>query len=401
MKFLIYSFLALLLPLHSCSTIQVMEDNQIHEGHYRLYTYPHKLRVDNYDEERFQKISILGLNDFEGSNEAEVFDIKNRFNEKRKLAIGGISAIKSYIDLFKQHSTQPVLTVDAGSFMVEDFDVNKNLFLYNYLGLDAANLGSNEYFYQSSNSERAPIFRLLSVKLKFPLLNNNITFLSDDTQTQELGILPYTIKEVEGLKVGIIGTLTQAVSSSSAQQKYHQTYIENSAKNIIVSSNSLRKQGVDIVVVLLSRGTNCTAKQAQALGLTESKVNFDPKSSKYCDEKEGNFVETLKLLPPNTIDVVFTSGNKSKVANFIEGIPVLQNKGEGRYLSWIDLYFDKKHKAINHEYTQIHQPIALCHHFFKNTMDCFTDEPFENEEVIPATFLGLPVKLKADISKTN
>ena len=110
---------------------------------------------------------------------------------------------------------------------------------------------------------------------------------------------------------------------------------------------------------------------------------------------EGNkLFELLQQLPPQTVDLVISSGENSKVANYILDYPMVQNKGHAQFLSWVEFVFDKKYNAIDDARTKIFQPIELCHSFLKNSFDCYTKEKLDNEELIPAMFLGKKISIE-------
>lgn len=94
------------------------------------------------------------------------------------------------------------------------------------------------------------------------------------------------------------------------------------------------------------------------------------------------------------VDIVFTNGVDSKVANLIEGYPVLQNFTGAEHLAWAKLVYDTKFKTVVKNKTQVMQPIHLCHSFFKKTEDCYTKEVLRNIEMVPARFLNEEVTIE-------
>ncbi len=171
-------------------------------------------------------------------------------------------------------------------------------------------------------------------------------------------------------------------------------YIQNPTKSILKYGHILRRKGVHIIVLTFPKGLDCTSLLAKEKEISELKVNFNPHNTEYCDLYKNELVDVLEQLPPHTIDVILTSGKKSKVANFIKGHPVLQNHGRGHYISWMKIYFDTKYNRIAPELTKIFQPVQLCHQFFNKEQDCFTGEKYNDRELIPASFLGEPIFVK-------
>lgn len=391
-----YIFLAFfIMPFHSCTTTRKMSDNQTPRGHFRLYTYPAKRIPEKIDQTKYQKLTFVVSNDFSGNINPTFYPIKNRFNENRVLKVGGIPAMRAYLDVFREEFKDSLVYLDSGSFLHPKDNHEFTIFLYNYLGVDAAALGLNEFLINKNPSINYPSFiQSITKKSKFKILNTNVTYLLSDTQLQSKGIASYSIKEVNGIKVGFIGALTQDLSKKIPDQNINGIHIENPAKNVILSSNALRRKGAQVIVLMANSGIDCSSMLAQEENLLEDKVNFNPKDSQYCDTKENKFYQLLQQLPPQTVDIVFTSGIKKKVANKILGHPVLQSPGEGKFFSWAEIYFNKKHNSVDRQKTRIHQPVQLCHSFLKESQDCFTKEGIENNELIPASLFGKKINIE-------
>lgn len=392
-----YLFLVILfgVPFHSCTTSREMADNQQSSGHYRLYTFPDKPAPHNYDPKRYKKITIVSSNDFDGNIEPETIPIKNRYNEARNIKVGGVSAMRAYLDILKTEYENNLLYVDSGSFLNKEQNHRETIFYYNYLGVDIASFGINEFqIKEKSGRSFQDYFESLMKPAKFSIVNSNLFDLTKAKQIDWDGVEEYSIKTVNGLKVGFLGVLTTEQAEQIPDGKINGIYIQNPPKNIITKANLLRRKGAQIIVLLASKGLDCTSALAHEEKLTEEKVNFFPSESNHCNTYKNELYKSIKQLPPKTIDLIITSGEKSKVANMIAGYPTIQNKGEGKYFSRVELFYDLKHNVIDTDKTVIHQPVQLCHQFLKEYQDCYTQEDISNQEVIPATFLGKEVKIK-------
>jgi 2',3'-cyclic-nucleotide 2'-phosphodiesterase (5'-nucleotidase family) len=394
MKKILFLALLMAVPFHSCTTTKKMADNERQEGHFRLYSFPDKKIEAKYDTNRFKKIVIVSSNDFEGNINPKNFVIKNKFDESRLLKVGGLTAMRAYTDIFRKEFKDAVVHVDAGSFLNPEKNHLYTIFLYNYLNVDVATLGLNEFSLKTRYDNFIDYINLIGSKSKFKLVASNLFDLRKASPIKWKNFRSSYIKKVNGIKIGFIGITPQIISKKIADNKINGIHIQNEAKNIILKSNSLRKSGAKVIVLLTSSPIDCSSKIAHARDIEPEKVNFNPYESAHCDIFKNQLLKTLTLIPKNSIDAIVTSGEKSKVANFINGYPVLQNAGEGRYLSWMELYFDTKLHTITKEKTTIHQPVQLCHQFFKSSQDCYTKENFEDEEIMPATFLGHKVEIK-------
>lgn len=402
MKTLFFLFGLALIPFHSCTTSYKMSDNQKSSGHFRLYSFPEKrnTKKEKFDESRFKKLVIVSSNDFKGHIFPEIHPIPNRFNERRYMRIGGVASMRAYLDIFRKEFADHMLYFDAGSFLDLEKNHAQTFFLYQYLGVDVSALGLNE-FILNTPPRKQPVEYLASLtkNISYDLVNSNLFDLTQAEQIQIPGSKDTVIKEINGLKVGVIGVLTRSLSKKIPDQKINGLYIQNPVKNVISKATQLRRRGANVIVLLANEGVDCTSRMAHSLGLSEDKVNFEPMNSTHCDKYKSDFVNLLEGLPQNTVDLAVTSGGNSKVANFIHGVPVIQNKGDGKYLSWAELYFDTKHQIVVNQMTKLHQPVMLCEEFFKETQDCFIEGSIENRELTDAMFLGKKIKVK-DLPKS-
>lgn len=372
-----------------------MGENQRQAGHYRLYTYPHPLLKNPIDEERFTKFALVATNDFAGKILPSNLLIPNRFKERRVLSIGGVAAIKTYKDILKKHYKDQMLLIDAGSFLDETKDHDYTQFLRNYLGYDIGALSIKEFQVPPKNSlSFQKYLKRLTSRSQFPLVSSNIFDLKAAEQKTWTGVSTQSIINMKGLKIGFMSVITPESSSKIPDRQITGLYFQNAAKKIIEHATRLRRKGAQVLVLIANGELDCTSMLAHQEKIAEDKVNFQPFESYHCDNENNSFYKVLKQIPAGTVDVIFSSGGKSKVANHILGYPVLQNMGDGKYLSWVEFYYDNKHKSIDKKQTKIYQPIQLCHQFFQSSQDCYAKEDYQEKELIPATFLGEKVVIR-------
>lgn len=406
-----FAFLIAALPF-SCSTFKDMGQNQTTEGHFRLYSYPERIKkyiefekakekdlkelleVGNKKQQRYEDLVLVSINDFKGKLESTDYNYLDRAqNSNHMIKVGGIAAYKAYFKILRDKLKGNVQFISAGSLFSDKVAPHKIIFYMNYLGIDIAGIGVHDfamkYKYNYLNYLNE-VFR----KAQFtPILSNAFDLRSND-QVNFRNIRSSVIKSVGNLKVGYMSLIAPKQVNNIESKKLTGIYFEKLPVKIIKLSNQLRKQGADIIVALIGEGIDCTSQQSQELNIDEYKVNFLEENDKVCDKFNNETIETLKQLPPNYIDVVFTSGKNSKVANMINGYPVLQNYANGNDFSWIKLTFDHKQRKVVQERTQILQPVSTCHNFFKETQDCYTKEVLRNVEVKKAKFLNKKIKIE-------
>ena len=393
MKFLTLPILLLAFaPLNSCTSAKKMSDNQKSRGHFRLYSYPDK-KIIKPAPKNAKRIVIVSANNLEGSIWPEHFNIPNKFKDKRVVSIGGIEAMKAYSDVFKKVFENQVLFVDGGSFYHPEKDYIKTAFLYNYVGLDVAGLGTKEFSF--SPRRRRYLNKLDSVtsKLETKVLTSNLF----DLTTAEKAKLRYsdtsTIKEINGVKIGFLSTLSQQTAKKVPAKNFLGLYVQDPASTIITKAESLKRSGAQIIVLLTNSNIDCASKLVEEDELPAQKVNFDPYEEGVCNTEESELSQTLSKLPPRTVDLVITSDGETKVANFIHDIPVMQNSGKGQFYSFAEIFYDDLHKVVLSKKTRLHQPVQLCHQFLEDNQDCYLEESLNNKEVVPAKFLGIEIKI--------
>jgi 5'-nucleotidase len=376
---------AVLIPFHSCSTRQGMSYNQRADGHYQLYTFPEY--KDQYEaSKRYRRLVLVSLNDLNGQVDAfENSYTDTRFNNKKTIRSGGISGIKAYLDILHHKFPKETLVLDSGSFLGRNSNYSQSIFLYNYLGVDFATLGSNEFMLKE-NENLLHLQNMIS-KANFPVITSNLINLKTAQTPQWKNLHQSYIKNINGIRVGIIGLMSPTLATKIPADKLNGLYFQNLPKTIIQTSKVLRQQGAQVIVTLFHSPLDCTSNPMQKLNLPAEKVNFIPSDTSVCDSEDNEVIKTLAQVPSDTIDAVITGGVKSKVANYLYGIPVMQNFGDGQYLSWMEITFDTKLSRVVKEKTNLHQPIHLCHNFVEDNKDCYMREEISKLEVEQASFM--------------
>jgi hypothetical protein len=193
-------------------------------------------------------------------------------------------------------------------------------------------------------------------------------------------------------KVGIIGILPDDVSTLTPVDNRIGLYVESMLQSTLHQARRLRSLGAQIIVVTTHLGLDCGDSIAEASKLPITKVNFEPTKENICN-LSGALGTYLQRLPAQLVDVVIGGRTHKKVANLINGVVVLSGFDSGKSFSYVELALDEKTGKILPEKTVIHQPVMVCREFFKETNDCYTEDPSVNhKERIPAKFLGVPVE---------
>ncbi len=275
-----------------------------------------------------KKISIIHTGNFNENSEV----INEVVDKNISLRVGGKAALKSYISTLRKNLSAPTLLLDTGNFVsfnsVTD-KRNETIKLFSELNFDAVLLTESE---------------LLNIpdrdNLKIPFTAGNIIDLKSDSITPRLNNRPYLLKEIDGVKVAIIG-LSLYNKKSKGEDGLSGIYFDDPIARFITLRNEI-KNSVDVMILLL-----------------------------HAHQNSKDFDETIKRLPPNSVDIVIGNDgvNGTRVVN---GQTVVTNKGNGKFIGLIDLYLDDKGKVISNQ-TKSYPPIKLCTKFFDISADCHID----------------------------
>ena len=228
--------------------------------------------------------------------------------------LGGYERRENYIEKVRKEYPN-VLLMDSGDYSQGTpyftlFKGDVEIELMNALGYDVATIGNHEF--DNGTAELARRVKMAS----FPIVCANYDF----TGTALEGIIkPYTVIEKGGLKIGVIGVLTDIMSLVSPKNVKGIKYIE--PYNVVnkLASKLKKKEKCDLVILLTHLGFDGGSKHAPSddMVAAQSKdidIIIGGHSHTYITEK--------KLVPnKNGKDVVIVTANE-----------------KGNYVGKLDLY---------------------------------------------------------------
>jgi 5'-nucleotidase len=273
-------------------------------------------------------ISIVGTNDLHGH-----FDNVPAFG-------GYVGALK------KKVGADRVLLVDAGDMFQGTLESNMNegaaiIRAYNALGYDAAAIGNHEFDYGPTGPlsiPRAPTddprgaLRARALEAHFPLLMANVDDASTGKPPDYRNIIPSTIVEKHGARIGLIGVTTIDTPRTTNSANFIGLAIRPLADAIAHEAQSLRGRGADVIVVLAHAGGKC-------------KNWSHPEAPGQCEEHH-EVMPLLKELPRGSVDAFVAGHTHAAMATVIEGIPVIESFALGRAFGRIDITFDPTSRKI-------------------------------------------------------
>ena len=380
--------LLLLVIISSCSFKKNPLENQTQSGHSELYSEPDSPKDGKGD---YYRVVIASTNDVHGHYQSHEVTLKDKFqNAQQSIQVGGVDYISSYFQILRKHYGS-VLLVDSGDiFSNKAQEMNFVSDFYSILDYDAITLGLKDFNLKlpSKHQSSADFIKDFASKSKTPLMFSNLYELKTARVVEWPGTLPYLIREIDGVKVGILGLIPDDIVDQTPVDNRIGLYVDSMLQSTLRHSRLLRSLGAEIIVVLTHQSLNCGEEIAQELKLPLSKVNFDPEKRGVCD-LSSKMGEYLNRLPPGLVDVVIGGRSNQKTANFVNSTLVMSSFSDGASFSYAEFFVNKKTKKLQKDKTVVHQPVMFCQEFFKETNDCYAEDASVDHKVrTPATFLG-------------
>ncbi len=177
---------------------------------------------------------------------------------------GGYATFVSWLNEVRRENAKkeiPTLLLDAGDFFMGTVEGNLTrgasvVRLMNLAGYDAVAVGNHEFDYGFFN-----LFRLTE-EAEFPFLSANI-FLRETDEHPEF-IRPYLTREYGDLKVGIIGVTVAETPDLTTTGTVSRVEFREPAESIRPYLRRLRREGVDLLIVLSHLGLEGDRQLAEA-----------------------------------------------------------------------------------------------------------------------------------------
>ncbi|MCL4487679.1 MAG: 5'-nucleotidase C-terminal domain-containing protein [Chloroflexi bacterium] len=236
---------------------------------------------------------------------------------------GGYARIATLVKQIRAQATGPVLFCDGGDTLHGTFPAVETqgralVPILNALGLDAMTAHWDFAYSPQTLQERV-------AELSYPLLAINVY----DRQTKKLVFSPYLIKEIEGLRVGIIGIASNIVDKTMPPRFSEGVYFTLGKDELPGAITQLREQEqVDLVVLL-------------------SHLGF-PQDMQLVSEVPG-------------VDVCLSSHTHNRLYRAVKqgNTLVIQSGSQGAFLGRLDLEIEDGHiKDYRHQLIEVSASIA-------------------------------------------
>lgn len=372
----------LLVLLASCSFFKKPANERV-KGHHRLYSVPVAEDLATMEETQ-RRLIIFATNDLMGQLEPQQESAQDSHHPQDILvSVGGAEILARHLAILRQRFPKEVVAVDAGGSLTTD--APKAMFdLFDQMNYDAVTLAASD-LRAAPKKGPGPWLTPLLNRSATPLVVGNLLDLHSGEPVKWGKTQPFVVKTINAVQVGFLGLLADDVPDRVEAATMNGLYVEPAIQALLKQVRAMRLKGAEAIVLLMHGDLKCGEARAQKLGIPVSKVNFDPKDPAVCSS-EGTTSAFLQAMPPGLVDVIVTGG-KGKVANWINGVPVVQAFPGGTSFSRVDLIVENK--RVLTAKTVVHQPVRLCHRFFKATEDCYTDDQsVDHRELVPATYWG-------------
>ena len=171
--------------------------NSINQGNKKVTVKVTEEKKDVFVKSELKSLDIIYTNDIHGA----ISPVKDKNNPDG--LVGGVAYIGSLVGELKENSQGSNILLDAGDWALGTYESRltngKTLIeVMNAMGYDGAEIGNHEFDWG-----KEPLKEMIR-EAEFPVMGGNI--LEDGKPLKN--VKPFIIKEVNGVKIGIIGVIT-------------------------------------------------------------------------------------------------------------------------------------------------------------------------------------------------
>ena len=264
------------------------------------------------------KVTILATSDMHG------YILPTNFSEKGMDLPFGTAKVATVMHKMKQEAQGPVIQIENGDFIQgsplsyyirkkDEVGVEALTAIPNHMGYDVGVLGNHEFNYGMEYLKEA------IASYQYPILAANVL---DKEGNPVLG-KPYVIFEKEGVKIAILGVVTQYIPNweqpATIEGLHFLSLVETAQKYV-----PILKEQADIVIVSYHGGFERHLETGEPTELLTG-------------ENEG--YELLKTV--KGIDAFVTGHQHREIATKLFGVPVIQPGYRGSYIGKIELTIEK------------------------------------------------------------
>ena len=322
-------------------------------------------------------ISIVGTNDLHGG----VLQREDR---------GGLALLGGYVANLRAARSRDggaTLLIDAGDMFQGTLESNLNegaavIAAYNTLGYTAAAVGNHDFDFgpvgpgsvsNDGRDDRRGALQARATEASFPLLAANIVERATGRLVGGPNIRPTTLVTAAGVRVGIIGVMTERALSQTIAANVADLRVTPLAPAIEAAAAELRTQGAAVVIVTAHAGGRCTEFS-------------NPADLTSCDQN-AEIVRVARALSRGAVDVIISGHAHAGMAHSINDVAITEAYLGGRAFGRVDLVIDRNTARVVDR--RIFAPRDLCARVDPGTTRC--DPGSASDQRVAAEYEGAPV----------
>jgi 5'-nucleotidase len=330
-------------------------------------------------------ISIIGTNDVHGSLSA-------------RPGRGGLATFSGYVTalrIARAADGGEVLLIDGGDMWQGTLESNLSegasvMEAYNALDYAAATIGNHEFDFgpvgsaatpQSDTDDARGALKQRALQAHFPLLAANLIDTSTNLPVDWPNVQPSTLLEVAGIKVGVIGVMTENALITTLAANIQGLRVAPLAETIANEASALREKGAALIIVAAHAGSRC------------QEFN-DPLDLSSCD-LGGEIMRVASALPPGLVDHIVAGHSHQKIAHTVNGVSITSNTGNASSFGRVDFFLDRDTLAAAGR--KVYPPQQICA-FVDTSNDRCAVEDDESEKVVAARYENEPIFANREIS---
>lgn len=286
------------------------------------------------------RLSIIGTNDVHGVLATEP-------------GRGGLAGLSGYVNALRAARANDggaVLLIDAGDMWQGTLESNLNegaavVDAYNAMNYSAAAMGNHEFDFGPEGPLSTPAsdaddprgnLRARARQMEFPLLAANLIEQSTGALLDWDNVSPSVIVDVQGIKIGIIGVMTERALVTTIASNVVGLEIEPLLVSVSREASALRENGAQLLIVSAHAGGRCEAFD-------------DPYDLSSCDS-DGEIMRLASSLPAGLVDHIVAGHTHERIAHFVNGISITSGIARTVTFGRVDLVVDRTSgQILEHE----------------------------------------------------
>ncbi len=299
-------------------------------------------------------ISFIGTNDVHG----QILPKENPAEPQHGLA--GLALFSAYVDAIREARADDggaMLLIDAGDMWQGTLESNLSegasmIAAFNALGYTAAALGNHEFDFgpagpapipESDADDARGALKARAREATFPILAANLIDDATGKPVEWENIFPSVVIEVEGVKIGIIGILSENGLDAAIAANTIGLSLAPLAATIEKEARIVRDAGATVVIVTAHAGGGCAEFD-------------DPYDASSCNLNHEIF-QVANALPEGYVDHIFAGHAHMGIAHVVNGISITSSFSRTAAFGRVDMTIDRSNGMIASK--QVYPPIPL------------------------------------------